>query len=143
MPEEFETGSAAEIDWKKYWALALRRRWFFLVPFFAVWAAVWAVSWFVPSVYRSGTLILVEKPNNPVVTTNPSEDIQGRLETITQQVLSRTNLLRIINNLNLYSKERSHGATDDDLVEQTRKKVEIELVHTADNSGSRPNLPMC
>jgi len=135
MPEEFETGSAAEIDWKKYWALALRRRWFFLVPFFAVWAAVWAVSWFVPSVYRSGTLILVEKPNNPVVTTNPSEDIQGRLETITQQVLSRTNLLRIINNLNLYSKERSHGATDDDLVEQTRKKVEIELVHTADNRG--------
>jgi protein tyrosine kinase modulator len=140
MPEEFESESAPEFDWKKYWAIALRRRWFFVIPCFAVWLVVWSVSWFIPSVYRSGTLILVERPNTQVVTANETHDFQSRLDSITQQVLSRTRLLRIINNLNLYSEERSRGKSDDDLVERMRKDIEIELVRSADRGLSSFNI---
>ncbi|HEY1262191.1 MAG TPA: hypothetical protein VGF06_01640 [Terriglobales bacterium] len=140
MVEELDSPAAAEFDWKKYLAVAQRRRWFFFAPCFGVWLLVWAVSWFMPSVYRSGTLILVERPNTQVVTANNNADIQSRLDTITQQILSRTRLLRIINNLNLYSEDRRRGKSDDDLVERMRKDVEIELVRSQDRGLSSFNI---
>jgi len=42
-----------------------RRRWLFLGPLVAGWLLVWGVSWFLPTVYRSGTLILVDQPQVP------------------------------------------------------------------------------
>jgi protein tyrosine kinase modulator len=140
MAEEFESEAVAEFDWKKYRAIALRRRWIFMITCFVVWIVVWTASWFIPSVYRSSTLILVERPNTQVVAANSTQDFQGRLDSITQQVLSRTRLLRIINNLNLYSEQRSHGVSDDDLVERMRKKIEIELVRAPDRGLSSFNI---
>jgi len=82
-----------------------RRRWQFLVPFFCGWALVWAVSWRIPSTYRSGTLILVEQPSVPekYVESNINLDVQHELDSITQQILSRTRLIRIIDSLGLYA----------------------------------------
>ena len=55
--------------------------------------------------YKSGTLILVEQPTMPsnYVVPNVVDDLQNRLQSITQQILSRTRLLLIIDKLNLYS----------------------------------------
>lgn len=84
-----------------------------------------------PSVYRSGTLILVEQPTVPqqYVTPNVSDNLQDRLQSITQQILSRTRLMHIIQQLNLYG-ANSPNANPDALVERMRKDVEIELVRT-------------
>ena len=95
---------------------------------------VWGVSWVLPSVYRSGTLILVEQPTVPsqyVVPNIASDNLQDRLQSITQQILSRTRLMRIIENQNLYATSRQR-ATPDEIVEQMRKDIEIELVHDRD-----------
>lgn len=133
MPEEFEERPTEEIDWQRYLGLARRHTWHFLVPFFFGWLIVWAASWFMPSVYRSGTLILVEQPTVPqqFVMTNVAGDLQGRLNSITQQILSRTRLLHIIDQFSLYGKDRQHSAPDD-LVERMRKDIEIELVRSPD-----------
>src|SRR5664280_2857762 len=53
--------------------------------------------------------------------------IRDRLENITQQILSRTRLLRIIDELNLYAKDR-HRLSPDEIVDRMRKDIEIELV---------------
>src|ERR1700681_1629926 len=92
-----------------------RRRWQFLVPFFCGWLLVWGASWLIPSTYRSGTLILVEQPSVPekYVVSNIDSDIQHQLDSITQQILSRTRLLRIIESLGLYAKERKRRSADD------------------------------
>jgi len=118
-----------------------RRRWQFLVPFFCGWALVWGASWLIPSTYRSGTLILVEQPSVPekYVVSNIDIDIQHQLDSITQQILSRTRLLRIIDSLGLYARERKNKSPDE-LVETMRKDIEIELSHGDDKKLSAFNI---
>jgi polysaccharide biosynthesis transport protein len=127
--EEFEDKPRKSINWNYYLALLRRRSWYFLVPFFLGWASVWAASWLLPSVYRSGTLILVEQPTVPqqFVASNIAGSIQDRLQSISQQILSRTRLLHIIESENLYPEHRSRMSPDD-LVDKMRKDIEIELV---------------
>src|ERR1700685_874889 len=118
-----------------------RRRWQFLLPFFCGWLLVWGASWVIPSTYRSGTLILVEQPSVPekYVVSNIDIDIQHQLDSITQQILSRTRLLRIIESLGLYAQERKNKRPDD-LVETMRKDIEIELSHGDDKKLSAFNI---
>jgi succinoglycan biosynthesis transport protein ExoP len=130
MTEDFDEQPSQQDEWKKYAALASRRRWHLLLPFFAGWLLVWGASWFLPSVYRSSTLILVPPPTvSGVVASTASSDLQDRLDSIQQQILSRTRLLRIIDHLNLYSKLRTR-LTPDDMVEKMRKDIQIELVRS-------------
>lgn len=129
MPEAAEEVKSEGLDIQGYIAVAYRRYPHFLISFLLGWVAVWAASWILPVSYKSGTLILVEEPTMPkdYVTPNINEDLQGRLQNITQQILSRTRLLRIIDDLNLYTGGRSK-MTPDDKVERMRKDIKIELV---------------
>ncbi|HEY7096247.1 MAG TPA: GNVR domain-containing protein [Terriglobales bacterium] len=135
MPEDFEEARSEGIDWQLYIGLARRHFWHFLLPFFFGWLLVWGASWFMPSMFKSGTLILVEEPTVPqeFVTSNISGDLQNRLQSITQQILSRTRLLSIIQQFNLYPKYRH--SSPDDLVERMRKDIEIELVRSPDRQS--------
>jgi polysaccharide chain length determinant protein (PEP-CTERM system associated) len=114
-----------------------RHRWHFLVPLLLGWLLVWGISWVLPSIYRSGTLILVEQPAVPekFVVSNIDADIQRQLDSITQQILSRTRLLRIIDELNLYAQDRGR-VNDDVLVERMQKDIEIKLVRGDDRKLS-------
>ena len=133
MTEDFDQKPGEGLPWEEYVALARRRVWHFAIPFFLTWLAVWAVSWFLPAVYRSGTLILVEQPSVPqqYVVSNIAGDLQDRLNSITQQILSRTRLVRIMEDMNLYQRERTRMGPDQ-LVDRMRKDIEIELVRTPD-----------
>jgi len=92
MAEDFEERPMERLDLEPYCALVSRRRWHILIPLFVGWLAACGVSWVLPSVYQSGTLILVEQPTMPkdYVVPNVGDDIQNRLQSITQQILSRT-----------------------------------------------------
>ena len=137
MEEELQESSEPP-DFAEIKGIVRRRRWQFLVLFFCGWALVWGASWLIPSTYRSGTLILVEQPSVPekYVVSNIDSDIQQQLDSITQQILSRTRLLRIIDSLGLYAKERKHKSPDE-LVEKMRKDIEIELSHGDDQEALR------
>lgn len=141
MPDNLEDSPAQTINWQQYWKLFLRRRWHFLVPLFVVWSLVWGTSWMLPPTYRSSTLILVEQPTVPqqYVVPNVSGNVQDRLESITQQILSRTRLLRIIDKLKLYAADRQRMSPDD-LVERMRKDIEIELVRAPDREITSFNV---
>jgi len=133
MQEDFEEQQTQKTDYREYGALARRRYWYFLVPFFLGWAAVFAGSWLLKPMYRSGTLILVEKPSVPqqYVATNIATDLQDQMNNMTQQILSRTRLLEIIEKLNLYPNERARKSPDA-VVERMRKDITIELVRSTD-----------
>ncbi len=128
-------------DLQRYLGIVRRRHLYFLIPLFVGWAVVWGSSWVLPPVYRSGTLILVEQPTMPkdYVTPNVNDDLQDRLRSITQQILSRTRLLHIIDRFNLYANSHNH-LTPDEKVEAMRKQIEIELVHDAQNRVSSFNV---
>jgi len=140
MEEELQESSQLP-DVAQIKGMVRRRRWQFLVPFFCGWLLVWGASWVIPSTYRSGTLILVEQPSVPAkyVESNIDSDIQHQLDSITQQILSRTRLVRIIDSLGLYAEERKHKGPDE-LVEKMRKDIEIELTHSDDRKLSSFNI---
>src|SRR6266849_912079 len=129
------------IDFIEIKGIVRRRRWQFLAPFFFGWVLVWGASWLIPSTYRSGTLILVEQPSVPekYVVSNIDSDIKHQLDSITQKILSRTRLIRIIDSLGLYAEDRKHKSPDD-LVEKMRKDIEIELSHGDDRKLSAFNI---
>ena len=90
----------------EYWAMVVRRRWWILGPLFLGWLIAFASAWIIPPKYTSETVILVEQQKVPekFVMPNVQVDLEERLESITQQVLSRSRLLNVINNLHLYQR---------------------------------------
>src|SRR5579864_1370355 len=130
MSTDVENQEPEQIDVQRYLGLVRRRHLYFLIPLFAGWLMVWSLSWVLPPRYRSGTLILVEQPTMPkdYVTPNVTDDLQQRLQSITQQILSRTRLLGIIEQKNLYADARAQRTTADEKMERMRKDIEIELV---------------
>jgi polysaccharide chain length determinant protein (PEP-CTERM system associated) len=136
MPEEFQEQEAQTIDFRRYVDLIRRRHIQFLIPLFLGWLLVWGSSWFLHARYVSSTLILVEEPTMPknYVTPNVNDDLQSRLQSISQQILSRTRLLLIINNLNLYNQQKDRPLTPDDKVDLMRKDTGIELVRDRDQA---------
>ena len=122
----------------EYWAIARRRRWYILLPVFACWAVVWAVSWLVPSTFQSDALVLVEQQKIPeqYVVPNVTVNLQDRLQSMTQQILSRTRLQSTINRFHLYeTRRRLAFAQAEDPVEQMRKDITIELVEAPGRTG--------
>ncbi|HEX8817034.1 MAG TPA: XrtA system polysaccharide chain length determinant [Terriglobales bacterium] len=118
-------------SWTDYWQIIGRRRWLLALPVVICWLAVWGVCWFLPAVYRSEATILIEQQKVPehYVVANVTADLQERLQSMTQQVLSRTRLRRIIDDLHLYADDR-HRLSPDELVERMRKDIKIEVVET-------------
>ena len=122
----------------EYWAMALRRRWYILLPVFACWAIAWVGSWLVPSTYQSDALILVEQQKVPehYVVPNVTVSLQDRIQSMTQQILSRTRLQATINRFHLYGSRRRWDVTQaEDPVEQMRKDIKIDLVEAPGQPG--------
>jgi succinoglycan biosynthesis transport protein ExoP len=116
-----------------YLGVVRRRHLHFLIPLFFGWVVVWGASWILPPRYESSTLILVEQPTMPkdYVTPNVNDDLQERMQSITQQILSRTRLLHIIDEFNLYSGRAQRSP--DQKVELMRKDITIDLVRDERN----------
>jgi protein tyrosine kinase modulator len=115
-PEEF-----ARIGW--------RHRWTVVAPFVAVSVLTAAVSMILPVRYRSETTILVVPQRVPesYVRSTVTVRIEDRLQSIRQQILSRTRLERIIQEFNLYDKERQTWIMED-VVARMRSDVTVEVV---------------
>jgi polysaccharide biosynthesis transport protein len=134
MPEPLEEQETTQPDFDRYVDLVRRRHVLFLLLVFAGWLAIWGVSWLLPTIYKSSTLILVEQPTMPssYVAPNVNENLQDRLQSISQQILSRTRLLVIINKLDLYSDSKKH-LSDDEKVDVMRKAISVDLVENRNN----------
>lgn len=136
MPEVFETEDQEKFDLGRYVDIARRRHIHFLIPLLLGWLVVWGSSWLLQPRFKSSTVILVEEPSSKnVVSPNVDDDLQARLQSMQQQVLSRTRLLMIIGNLNLYS-DPKHPMSEDDKVAKMRKEINIDLQHDAANTAS-------
>jgi uncharacterized protein involved in exopolysaccharide biosynthesis len=68
MVDDLEEQSPESIDIQHYLGVVRRRHFHFLIPLFLAWAVVWGASWVLPPRYLSSTLILVEQPTMPRIT---------------------------------------------------------------------------
>jgi polysaccharide biosynthesis transport protein len=141
MSEELEEQSQGGFDLQHYLGIVRRRHMQFLIPLFVGWTLVWGVSWVLPPRYLSNTLILVEQPTMPkdYVTPNVNDDLQERMQSITQQILSRTRLLHIIDQFGLYANLHSQPSPDQK-VQLMRKDIGIDLVRDNGNQITAFNV---
>src|SRR5580700_1025474 len=134
MTEEFDDQKSMR-GMDDYWAMVVRRRWWIIGPLFLGWLIVFASAWIIPPKYTSETVILVEQQKVPekFVLPNVQVDLQERLQSITNQVLSRSRLLAIISGLHLY--QGLFFSTPDDQIVQMRKDIKLDLVQTPPVNG--------
>lgn len=135
MPEEFDEETKTSFDIEHYRDLIRRRHVVFLAFLLAGWGLVWGLGWILPSQYESSTMILVEQPALPkdYIVPNVSDTLQDRLQSITQQIMSRTRLLSIADKLHLYE-SNDQNFTPEAKVELMRKDIAIELVRDTQNN---------
>jgi polysaccharide chain length determinant protein (PEP-CTERM system associated) len=136
MVDELELDDQVSRGLADYWAIAVRRRWTILLPLFLCWAIAWGGSWLIPPKYKSEALILIEQQQVPeqYVVPNVTVNLQDRLQSMTQQILSRTRLQATIDRFHLY--QSRHGLVPaGDAVEQMRKDIKIDLVDSAARPG--------
>jgi len=91
-----------------------------------------------PKKYTSQTLVLVAKPTVPTEYVKPvvTEDLNQRLASMKEQILSRTRLEPVIDKLNLYSEDRDKVHMED-LIERLRKAIEISPLESMPGAQDR------
>ena len=130
------------LQFDDYAAILRRRKWLILSVFLIFSVITPLVVALVPNRYRSETLILVEQQKIPAeyVRSTVQEDLSLYLQTLTDQVLSRTRLQYVIEELEL-QKDRE-GVTMDQLIQGLRNDIEIELVRNPGRVGGLGGFKM-
>lgn len=110
-------------------AILWNRKWLLVLPTLVAALGAFAYTRTLPNRYKSQTIIMVQPPRvrpdlvRSSVNSNPSD----RIQTITQQIMSRTRLEAIITDLNLYQEERRTGLMED-VIERMRDDVDVAVV---------------
>jgi polysaccharide chain length determinant protein (PEP-CTERM system associated) len=93
-----------EISADEYIAMLRRRWWIVLIPALIVPVITYSISLRIPNRYVSQTLVLIEGQKVPdrLVTPVVTEELQQRLATMQEQILSRTRLQPIIDKFGVF-----------------------------------------
>lgn len=120
-----------------YTAIARRRKWLIIIPVILGPIVGYSVARVLPSKYTSQTMVLVEMPtvDQKLVPTLGAGDLTARLETMKEQILSRSRLEPVIEELGLYKNDRNKVAMED-LVGRLRKSIEVTVVQSASGSSN-------
>jgi polysaccharide chain length determinant protein (PEP-CTERM system associated) len=116
--------------------VAWRRRWVWLLPLALCAIGAGVLGWALPARYRSETVILVVPQRVPENYVRPTitAGIEDRLQTITQQIMSRTRLERIVLEYGLYADLRRTWAMSD-VIERMRRDIAVELARDGARRG--------
>jgi polysaccharide chain length determinant protein (PEP-CTERM system associated) len=127
-----------DMEASDYLDILRRRKWYivFSILIILFGASVFCVV--APEKYKSSTTILVVPQRVPegYVRSTISSRVDERLFTIRQQVLSRTRLLAVMEELGLYREERKRLPVEE-VVETMRKSIDIQVASATDRSGRR------
>jgi len=112
-----------------YAAMLLRHKYWILFMFVIGSASAFLLFRYLPQVYLSTTLILIEDQKVPeaYVKSAVSGTVEDRLSTVQQQILSRSFLRKTIEKLGLY-KDNPKRLISEAVVEQMRKNIEIKTI---------------
>jgi polysaccharide chain length determinant protein (PEP-CTERM system associated) len=115
--------------------LVLKHRWLIIIPFCLAMILGIYLAIALPRVYEASTLILIKPqqvPRDYVQSAIVAANIESRIMTISQKILSRENLQKIIDQFNLYSDPVQEDMFVEDKMADLRQRVLIELQETDD-----------
>ena len=112
----------------EYMEILRRRVWYIIIPFIVIATGASSYAFFAPRLYKASTLVLVSPQRVPeaYIMSTVSSKVEERLQSIAQEVLSRTRLEQIISDFKLYQKEQQQHSREE-VVDLMRKDIKIEL----------------
>jgi polysaccharide chain length determinant protein (PEP-CTERM system associated) len=135
--------AAQEINPRDIIEIVLRRRWWIIVPFCLSMIVGICLAIMLPRIYSAKTIILIQPQKVPTnyVQSVVSMDIDSRLNILKQQILSRSNLEKIIQDFNLFSEPKYENMFVEDKINELRNKISIELIFPDEKRDSRRFQP--
>jgi protein tyrosine kinase modulator len=112
---------------QEFWPIVVRRRGSILAAFFVTGFMGFAVAFLWPPLYKSTAFVLIQREHvsEQYVVPNVSAQVETRLQAMTEEILSKERLTRIIKEFSLYREQLAHMNTED-VVNQMRKKIVLE-----------------
>ena len=109
--------------------MIVRRRWIIMVPLSLAMVVGIYLAVVLPKIYEAKTTILVESQRVPqnYVQSIVTEDTAQRISTISQQIMSRTNLEKIIKDFGLFGGPQYANMFVEDKVESLRKRISVDV----------------
>lgn len=125
----------AEADIRTYIQIAKRRRWQILVPAAVIFSLSVILALTLPPVYRSTATVLIETQNvsKDFLQTTVAGYVEQRLQSISQVVLGRVNLMNLINKMNLYP-DLKDKFTGEEIVGKMQKDIRLDPVQAEVNN---------
>ncbi len=133
MGDEGQSGQVFE----KVWSAWRRRKWLAMLVFVAPFVAFLSFATFSPNVYQSTATILVDRQQVPEEFVRPTvtSGLDVRLQTISQEILSRARLEALIARFGLYPDLRRRVGLEP-VIEQMRRDIGFDV-----KGGDQPNRP--
>ncbi|MDA8134490.1 MAG: Wzz/FepE/Etk N-terminal domain-containing protein [Desulfobacteraceae bacterium] len=128
MADQFQSQMPIKPD--QILEIIIRRRWFILIPFCITMTLGLFYTLTAGKTYEASTLILVQPQRVPTnyVRSVVTSTINERISTISQQILSRSNLEKIIEQFGLFADAK--GMYLEDQVAALRKRVQVKIERT-------------
>jgi len=109
--------------------ILLRRRWFILVPLCITLSLGLIQCFLSPRTYEASTSILVQPQSVPgsYVRSVVTMDINARISTISQQIMSYSNLSKIIDQFGLFEGPGAEDMYLEDKIKTMRKRINVNI----------------
>jgi polysaccharide chain length determinant protein (PEP-CTERM system associated) len=126
-----------ELTFEDYLAILRRRSWLLILPAVVGVVVGYSVSLALPARYTSHTVVLVEQPVVPDNYVKPvvSEDLNQRLASMQEQILSRTRLQHLVEQFGMY-KEDAKNMPMEVLVARLQKSIVVKSLNPT--QGTQP-----
>ena len=121
-----------QLTLQDYLGIAKRRKWLLVIPPIVFGLVAYSVTFLLNPKYTSTTLVLVEgqKVATNLVQPAVTEDLNERLLTMKEQILSRSRLEPVMKKFGLYSGELNKRPMED-LIDQMRSNIQVDVIHGA------------
>ncbi|MCW8830074.1 MAG: Wzz/FepE/Etk N-terminal domain-containing protein [Gammaproteobacteria bacterium] len=129
------------IDLHDYFRIVRKNK----IPIAVIFSSLFFISVIIaislPAIYKSSATILIEQQEIPreLVMSTVTSYASERIQTIQAQVMSRSNLFKIMDKFNLYEKKRKYK-TSEEIVAQMRDDFDLEII-SADVVDPRTGRP--
>jgi polysaccharide chain length determinant protein (PEP-CTERM system associated) len=122
--------------------LWMRRKWVAILTLAGVFVAVVSVTMSLPDIYRSTATVAIQTQQVSEAFVQPlvTAELATRIQTIRQDVMSRTRLAELIMRLDLYPELRKKGVPFDSIIAQLRHDIALDPKGVDPQLGGR-NTP--
>jgi len=120
-----------------------RCKWWLILPFVSIVILSGIICLILPNIYKSTATILIQSQQIPstMVSSTVTGYAEQRIDTITQEVMSRSRILNLVKEYDLLPKKRGKFTTEE-LVDRIRDRIVLEPINAEINkeTQSRPVL---